>query len=924
MSIISSNILAGAAGSGVSAYEIEQSLRFNNAYLSRTPSSAGNRRTFTFSVWLKKTESGAISGFFGAWSTVEGRDVFRFDSNSKFRIFFGETVTANIISNAIYRDSSAWYHVVVAVDTTQATAANRIKLWINGESVSFGTASYPSQNTNLHVNNTVAHYIGNTNAQTDQEWQGYLAEFHLVDGTALDHEDFGEFDNNGVWRPIEYTGSHGTNGFYLTFDPSATNGIGHDHSGNGNNFSPTGFTTTPPGNGLYIKNMSTVSGGGSFGGGFDGNLSTQAASQNFSGEVMTWTPSGGYAYTSSVEVYGGEAAYDQVRINGGSYTAMPGSSWKTIASGSGTITTIDFRDSRGNAAAAFSAIRVDGVILVDYVFNSRYDVMSDTPTTNWCTLNPLSPSQSEAVLANGNLDCTWTGVSGHTRRSTIAVGSGKWYAEITRGTSTLSVGLVDADLKLLSWPGNSTYGSTGSYAYRTDNGNKYNNGNGSSYGSTVATGDVIGIAYDGDNGALYFSKNGTWQNSGDPTSGASATGAAFTGLGNQTWTIACGNAGGSTNGTATNFNFGQRAFAYTPPTGYKALNTANLPAPDIKDGSQYFDAKLYSGNTSTNAITGFNFSPDFVWIKSRSHASDNAVYDIVRGANKELRTNQTAAEFTFTDSLNSFDSDGFTLGTDTGNGNVNLSGRTYVTWAWDAGGTGSSNTDGTITSTVSANPTAGFSIVTYTGNGTSGATWGHGLGVTPKMVIFKNRDDGGVNANWTVYNESIGLANNLYLNTTNSVTAASIFWDTAPSSTVFTVKNHINVNSLNYKYVAYCFAEVEGYSKFGSYTGNGSTDGPFVALNFRPAWVLIRQTNAISDWYLLDSTRASYNPAEPQLIANTAAAETPYTGWGDLLSNGFKVRRTDAAWNGSGSTYIFAAFAEHPTGGDGVSPATAR
>jgi hypothetical protein len=285
-------------------------------------------------------------------------------------------------------------------------------------------------------------------------------------------DDFGEYDDNGVWRPIAYTGSYGTNGFYLKFDPSATNGIGHDHSGNGNNFTPSGFTT----------------------------------------------------------------------------------------SGTGT------------------------------------DVMSDTPTTNWATLNPLSPSQSEAVLANGNLDCTWTGVSGHTRRSTIAVGSGKWYAEITRGTSTLSVGLVDADLKLLSWPGNSTYGSTGSYAYRTDDGNKYNNGSGSSYGSTVATGDVIGIAYDGDNGALYFSKNGIWQNSGDPTSGASA-----------------------------NFNFGQRAFAYTPPTGFKALNTANLPAPDIKDGSAYFDTKLYTGSGGSQSLTGLNFQPELVWIKARSTASSHGL-----------------------------------------------------------------------------------------------------------------------------------------------------------------------------------------------------------------------------------------------------------------------------------------------------------
>jgi hypothetical protein len=252
--------------------------------------------------------------------------------------------------------------------------------------------------------------------------------------------------------------------------------------------------------------------------------------------------------------------------------------------------------------------------------------------------------------------------------------------------------LVDADLKLLSWPGNSTYGSTGSYAYRTDDGNKYNNGSGSSYGSTVATGDVIGIAYDGDNGALYFSKNGTWQNSGDPTSGASATGAAFTGLGNQTWTIACGNAGGSTNGTATNFNFGQRAFAYTPPTGFNALNTANLPEPDIADGSQYFNTVLYSGTGAELAVSGVGFQPDFTWLKRRNNSSHHHLFDAVRGVTKALASDDITVEETNAEFLKTFDADGFTLGT---NGGLNASGSTNVAWNWLAGGTGSSNTDGT-------------------------------------------------------------------------------------------------------------------------------------------------------------------------------------------------------------------------------------
>jgi hypothetical protein len=588
MSFIHNNALAGASGQG-GAYEIEQSLRFDQGgYFSRTFSSSGDRNNWTFSVWLKRSggigdndrdifcgyNSGARLGLIECGTGYPGGPA------DQFGVDRGGDASAGVYyTNGRYRDPSAWYHLVVSVDYTNATQANRARIFVNG--VNYGAAYNDLASGDGQINGNWSHWIGQRDGgSTSNRWDGYMAELHFLDGiTVTDASSFGESDANGVWRPIEYTGSHGTNGFYLTFDPSATNGIGHDHSGNGNNWTPTGFTT----------------------------------------------------------------------------------------SGTGT------------------------------------DVMSDTPTTNWATLNPLSPSQSEAVLANGNLDCTWTGVSGHTRRSTIAVGSGKWYAEITRGTSTLSVGLVDADLKLLSWPGNSTYGSTGSYAYRTDDGNKYNNGSGSSYGSTVATGDVIGIAYDGDNGALYFSKNGIWQNSGDPTSGASATGAAFTGLGNQTWTIACGNAGGSTNGTATNFNFGQREFANPPGT---------IGATD------YFNTVTYTGTGGTKAVSGVGFQPDLVWIKNRSRdGSSHVLVDAVRGATKALSSNLANAEVTTngTDDFRSFDSDGFTVG-DSSNYFVNSIGDTHVAWCWKAGGTAVSNTDGTLTSSVSANQDAGFSIVSYTGN----------------------------------------------------------------------------------------------------------------------------------------------------------------------------------------------------------------
>jgi hypothetical protein len=788
----------GAAG----AYEIEQSLRFNSAdstNLSRTPSSTGNRKTFTVSCWVKRAQIGATQMIWSAGPASGGNIYLYFTSSDELQLSVDTEASGIVKTTQKFRDPSAWYHIVCAVDTSQATAANRVKFFINGTAVSsFASASYPSQNHDTHWNHTSAHRIGQRNDGTAFYINAYIAEFYNLDGTAVsDAEDFAEADDNGVWRPIAYTGSYGTNGFFLTFDPSATNGIGHDHSGNGNNFTPSGFTT----------------------------------------------------------------------------------------SGTGT------------------------------------DVMSDTPTTNYCTWNSLVLPNGYSSTQDGNLVGRFTDSGNGTNMpATFAVSSGKWYWEttLTATGSGASTGITLDTFNYSAAAGaNYIGGYSNGWAYQGSDGNKRNSPTNAAYGSTYTTGDIIGVALDMGTGKIWWSKNGTWQASGDPAAG---TNEAFS---NVTGTVVPAISGSGSGGTTTwTLNAGQRDFAYTPPTGYKALNTANLPAPTIKDGSKYFDAKLYTGSDATLTVN-YDFGPDFVWIKSRSHGSDHSLYDIVRGTNLQLRSNSTNAEINDTNGFNSFNTNGFTLGIDTGD-NINAASRTYAAWAWDAGGTGSSNTDGTITSTVSANPSAGFSIATYTGTG-SNASVGHGLGVTPSMCIIKQRNTA---QSWWVWHQALGNnvgANNTMLElngTAGTYAADDVFRGFTP--TVFQIGTDSGSNTNGGTYVAYCFSEVEGYSKFGSYTGNGSTDGPFVALNFRPAWVLIRQTNAISDWYLLDSTRASYNPAEPQLLANTAAAETPYTGWGDLLSNGFKVRRTDSAWNGSGSTYIFAAFAEHPTGGSGVSPATAR
>ncbi len=346
-----------------------------------------------------------------------------------------------------------------------------------------------------------------------------------------------------------------------------------------------------------------------------------------------------------------------------------------------------------------------------------------------------------------------------------------------------------------------------------------------------------------------------------------------------------------------------------------AYTTINKP-------SNYFDTKLYTGTGATNSITGLNFSPDFVWIKVRSNATHgHNLFDVIRGVNKNLQTNGTASEGDDTSgSLTAFNSDGFTLG---GFYNkVNQSGETFVSWNWDANGAGVSNTQGTITSTVSANTTSGFSIVSYTGNSTAGATIGHGLGVKPSMIITKQRS--GDVAEPAVYHTSTGATKFFKLNTSDAVITNSTLWNnTEPTSTVFTVGTAALTNA-SFPIIAYCFAEVKGFSKFGSYVGNGSTDGTFVYTGFKPAFVMLKASSSTSQWGMLDNKRNTFNPTAKELQASLSDAETDYTNRIDILSNGFKLKTTTSQNNSSGVTYIYMAFAENPLVGTNNVPATAR
>jgi len=781
------NILAGSSGQG--GYEIEQSLRFDNGdYLSKTPSSASNRKTWTLSFWAKRSIS-----------TVDYQNVIMAGtagvSSDRTYVRFNETADDSLLkihnvgsfelyTSAVFRDPSAWYHVVVAVDTTEATASDRVKLWVNGVLQTL-TGTTASLNDDTRINNTVPHYIGRSTYTTGRHFDGYLAEFHLIDGQALTPSDFGETnEDTNQWIPKKYVGTYGTNGFYLNFSDSAS--LGADSSGNSNNFTPN-------------------------------NL----------------------------------AATDQVL---------------------------------------------------------------DSPTNNFCTFNPLGISTYNKwnTASEGNLKLYGTG--DNFGESTFYLSSGKWYFEVDLinsygkdGTYITLAGPNDTylsgsfDVRLLNSVGTEDRPGLYGVAVDMDTGSWSTTRNGSAFGSGSFTPQDCKIGICNGNGAfaeeivLNFGQDSSF-------------------AGNRT----------AQNNTDAN---GIGDFYYAPPSGgYLALCTSNLPDSSIVDGSQYFDIDTWTG-TGLSIDIQTPFSPDFVWIKDRSNARNHYLIDTVRGNDKTLISNLTDSEYTLTNTITSFNSDGYTL---LNNAAVNNSGETYVGWSWRGSDSSAvSNTDGTITSTVSANTTAGFSIITYTGSGsyTSG-TVGHGLSQAPDVVFIKKRVSNGSDGvrGWRVWHKDLNDAYFLALHATNAQFLDNSFGKlgdatypyVAPTSSVIQLGgtqtgSYQEVNYSGDDYVMYCFHSVEGYSKFGSYTGNGSADGPFVYTGFRPAFVMIKDTGSVEQWQMVDSARDTYNVVDSVLFPNSSGTEASASStYRDFLSNGFKVRTTDVSQNGNGRTYIYMAFAESP------------
>jgi hypothetical protein len=971
-----------AAGAGT--LTLEKSVRFNDddsAYLDRTPSSAGNRKKWTWSGWVKKCKNGATQClFYGGTSNSNLTRIIHGPDSLELQHFDNGSFTGRLETNANFLDPSAWYHFVVAVDTSQGTASDRIKLYVNGVlQDSFLAANYPSQNLDLHINNTNKHSIAVEDAPGGAKsyfFDGYMADVYHIDGQQLDCTSFGAFDDNGVWQAAAYSGTFGTNGFHL-FDFANESGIGDDSSGNDNDFTANNLNltnvvdpTSPASGNIYSNNYigyylngnpplfltydpgstnraDSIAHGGNTGTTWAVDDVLQWAIDWDAGKIWlgrnnTWYASGNPAGGTNPAISSFSTAYTYFLALGynsnnfelqvpssASYTPPTGFSYW----GGQTLST--FKNSgtnQGGTPDIFkTAIPKSGKTYIEAIIKGgtntyvtlglcnfgettlTSDVLRDVPTngdaaddtgaggelsSNYPTMNPLAKN-SNTTLSNGNLDVSSTAV--YTTLSTIAFPStGKFYAEFTiNGTASgypfVGIGgFNDTAIYSNANPNTGAFYAQGGYVTGSVSVSSL---------TALYAGDIIGVAYDASNGKVWFSINGTYVSSGDPANGTNAT-----------CTLSA-NASGYALATSTyqagtvSLNAGQRAFNTNAPSGFKCLCTSNLPTPTVADGSAHFDVKLYQGNgtsaSSTQAITGFSFSPNLVWMKARSVTAASGIYDTVRGVTERLASEKTAI-YQNEGYFESFDSNGFTVKGNSNNTNANN--ETYVAWCWNIPGSASSNTDGTITSSVTKNADSGVSIVTWTGTGSAG-TIGHGLGSKPDLIIARVYGDTTYSDNWPVYSSAFDGTHYAYLNDTRKFTDFPDFWnDGTATSTVFPIggDNSDNTKSL----IAYCFTSVAGHSAFGSYVGNGSTDGVFVHTNFRPAFIGVKRTNGAGNWHTFDTKRDPHNRAEAGIYSNLTSAEA-VVYFADINSNGFKLRTSNAELNGNNDTYIYFCFAEN-------------
>ena len=785
---------------------IANSVIYNRAdtpKLARTPGSNGNRKTFTISVWYKPTDLGTDRTIISADTSASGTNyaMLKLNTNNKLFFYSGTAGGGDVISTRTFEDSSKFYHFMAVVDTTQSTASNRVKLYVDGDLItSLDSTSYPSQDGDTNFNSTsYPMAVGSFNSLTSICVGGNLAEFNFVDGTALTPSTFGVTDTStGRWIPKALTGiTYGTNGFRLTFADSSA--FGDDTSGNGNDFTATNLASTDQTTDSPTQNFITF-----------GNA------ERFFGTQQTTEQGGLTIYAASGSGYPGVSAGKEIPQSGKWY-------WE---------------------------VKLDAVGAVQGITNPTYGVID----RNIKEITGFSTSSQIDQQAGGMGGTFWNGF--------------KFGGLLSTATDFTIGSYVAADNDYVL------------FAFDMDEGKAWWGFNDSSAGSSV----------------VWFANDGGTD--GNPSTGANPT-VTFNPRDHRFVPIQQFYAPGSGYSARYNFNFGSKAFAFTAPTGFSGLSQNNFPETD-------------------KGISGL------VWVKNRDATLNHVLYDSSRGVHNYLNSNTTGAQGTDSDGLTKFLKGGFAT---EDAGYTNTSGNSFVGWNWVANsGTTASNTDGSITSTVQANTTAGFSIVQFTGTGAN-ATVGHGLSSAPEWIVSKNL---ATTASWAVYHKDMtSSAYTLFLDTTAAQTSSSTMWNsTAPTSSVINVGANFQSNGSSQAMVHYCWHSVDGFSKFGKYTGNGNADGPFIYTGFKPAWLMIKRTNSAANWYIIDTKRDPINPTgQHNINADTTSAESSNAGLAslDILSNGFKNRQgAGTGINDSGSTYIYMAFAKHPFVGDGTSPVTAR
>ena len=952
MSPIGSNILAGASGQGgaASGYEISKGLRFNSAdssALSRAVRTAGNRKTWTWSGWVKRSTSSASAknvlfeaagnGFMFGFDDGTA-DVLRIEDN-----FYTGGLAAK--TTAVFRDFSAWYHIVLAIDTTQASSSDGIKVWVNNVLQTLTSVTY-TQNYETLINDATTQYIGGNLTWSGRYFNGYIADVYFIDGTALEPSVFGEYDTNGIWQPKETTGNtisaaKESNQPYNTRDNMA---VEWTSSGSNSNFASSGtYQFSHLFNGVVVDQQVPGTAG----------LMTAPAANS----AATWTYTISDAHTFQVRIYVPNASFvaaGNVKVNGNDITqehvinaGLSNDDWHTL-----TVTGLSgFTSFEVNSYYWYiSTIWINGRQLVDGPANN-----SKIWSTDVTPLNQVY-SGGPADAFDGNISSTYFSFYANQEITlltgeSISASSLKVYANVlSNATFKVNGSTVtdDADgsnkwITLTGWSSPITSltiedtVNSSVRAVKIDdnvlvdspvqwNASKHWSGMMTSTGSGIEAANPATSGFDGVLTGLGCRVNGNSSMTWTPTGGYAFTDSVIIycagdsmPTGNQ---FTCVHAGGTldfsssvTTGSSnepvnlTDLGITSPITSITIASGvsnprfsaiqidHKVLvdggwgrNGFHLPFNDStdigKDASVTaaldprggFGVALYTGSGASTVggsgesqvITSFRFQPDLVIIKQRNYAHDWNVIDSVRETPNLLLLNSTAAEITnSTDGVLSLDSNGFTLGPNslgTQSLEINKDTEPYVTYGWKGGGRAVSNSDGSITSQVSANQTYGFSVVSYTGS-SANATIGHGLNAAPKVIWLKRRDG---TTGFYVYHNGVGATKTGYLYGTSIFeTYAAAYNDTAPTSSVFSVGSAAATNSGSM--IAYCWSEVTGFSKFGSYTSSGSANYA-ITTGFKPAFVLIKcYTTAAQEWCVFDAQRNPTNPLDDYLYTNSSS-----------------------------------------------------